>query len=125
MKIESIVLFTDNLKKQVDFFTVKLGFVIQEENSLFNDAPCIVLKGENAQPSLVIAKGAPENTFNNLIVLNTDDCLREYHKLHEAGINFCSEPQYIPLGLGAEFLDPAGNRFLLLETRKYAESWSI
>jgi len=59
--------------------------------------------------------------FKTQIILNTDDCLKEYHNLKTAGIDFIDQPQYLAIGLAAEFNDDYGNQYILLEERNYNE----
>lgn len=68
----------------------------------------------------MILKQAQSNKITPPIILNTDDCLNDYHSLKTAGVNFHNEPQYLPIGLGAEFSDPLGNHYLLIEERIYS-----
>ncbi|CAN5331745.1 hypothetical protein BH09BAC6_BH09BAC6_36140 [soil metagenome] len=59
-------------------------------------------------------------SFNKPIVINTDDCLRDYHHLRVAGINFEGMPRYTPNGLEVVISDKNGNRYTLLEKRDYS-----
>lgn len=58
-------------------------------------------------------------SINKPMVINTDDCLRDYHKLRMAGINFEGMPRYTPNGLEVVVADKNGNRYTLLEKRNY------
>jgi len=55
------------------------------------------------------------------IVINTDDCLRDYHHLNASGIKFSRAPRYTPNGLEVVFVDAYGNKYTLLEKRDYSE----
>ncbi|MEO6850787.1 MAG: hypothetical protein ABI203_03510 [Mucilaginibacter sp.] len=55
------------------------------------------------------------------VVVNTDDCLRDYHQLSIAGIKFEKTPGYTMYGLETKFTDEYGNKYKLLEKRDYSE----
>jgi len=120
MKIKYIPIFTDDLERQVNFFTENLGFEIHGKKNILPGQESILLKTNNPDVFMVVMKDTAYEYRKNRIVLNTDDCLNDYHALKKMiGIKFFNEPQYLPMGLGAEFSDPAGNRYLLIEERSY------
>lgn len=53
------------------------------------------------------------------LVLNTTDCIKDYLQLKANGVAFAKVPDYSDKGLEAEFMDPYGNVFTLLEERIY------
>ncbi|MEJ2904901.1 hypothetical protein WAE58_20820 [Pedobacter panaciterrae] len=53
------------------------------------------------------------------LVLNTTDCIKDYLQLKANGVVFAKVPDYNDKGLEAEFIDPYGNVFTLLEERIY------
>ena len=55
------------------------------------------------------------------VIINTDDCLRDYHQLKMAGIKFEKKPGYSLYGLEATFIDDHGNNYKLLEKRDYSD----
>jgi hypothetical protein len=55
------------------------------------------------------------------IIINTDDCLRDYLQLGLVGIKFEKKPQYTAYGLEVDFTDDNGNKYRLLEQRNYSE----
>jgi hypothetical protein len=69
---------------------------------------------------------AKNNSFSmidadEIILVNTDDCLRDYHLLNIAEIRFAGKPKYTSNGLEATIIDDYGNRYTLLEKRDYSE----
>lgn len=55
------------------------------------------------------------------IIVNTDDCLRDYCQLNLAGLKFEKKPQYTSDGLEVKIIDDNGNKYKLLEKRDYTE----
>lgn len=120
MKIKYLPVFTNDIEKQVIFFTTNLGFEIYGKKHIFSGQESILIKTHSPDIFIAIVADAANEYRRGHIVLNSDDCLSDYHHLKMAGVIFCSEPQYLPLGLGIEFIDPSGNRYLLIEERSYS-----
>jgi len=55
------------------------------------------------------------------LVVNTDDCLREYYCLDKAGIKCEGIPRYTGEGLELTVTDDSGNKYILLEQRDYSD----
>ena len=119
MKIKYLPVFTNDIEKQVSFFTDCLGFEIYGKKPIFSGQESILIKTHSADVFIAIIKDTANEYRRGHIVLNCDDCLNDYHKLKMAGVIFCNEPQYLPIGMGIEFIDPFGNRYLLIEERSY------
>ena len=66
------------------------------------------------------AAGMPEN-LNEAIIINTDDCQRDFHQLKTAGIQIGKTPKYTANGLEAAFADNYGNKYVLVEKRDYSD----
>jgi hypothetical protein len=64
--------------------------------------------------------GRTEN-LNETIIINTDNCLRDFHQLKNAGIQIEKAPKYTANGLEAVIADNYGNRYLLVEKRDYSD----
>jgi len=119
MKIKYIPIFTNDIEKQASFFIENLGFEIYSKKNILSAQECIVVKTTSPDIFLVIIKDNGNEYRKCHIVVNTDDCLNDYHSMKMAGITFYNEPEYLPMGLGVEFMDPSGNRCLLIEERSY------
>jgi catechol 2,3-dioxygenase-like lactoylglutathione lyase family enzyme len=122
MRLRYTTAFADDIEKQIDFYTEKLGFKVAEKSFLYNDSECPVLYTSSLDLFLIIANSGENSNSAGCIILNTHDCLNDYHTLKLAGVCFCKAPRYLPMGLAAEFLDPGNNRVLLLEERTYNKS---
>ena len=121
MKIKYIPIFTDDIERQVKFFTDNLGFDVCDKKNLLSSRECVIMHTASPDVFMLIAKDYGYDTKKCNIVVNTDDCLMDYHYLKLAGIWFYNEPQYTSTGLRAEFADLSGNRCLLIEERNYNE----
>lgn len=117
MKLKYIPVFAEDPDAQISFYTQKLGFNPISNMSFAEGEEYAVLQADNLDVALVVGGSA----FKSCVILNTDDCLKDYHLYKTAGVFFSTVPRYLPTGLAAEFLDPSGNRFILLEERNYTE----
>jgi hypothetical protein len=72
---------------------------------------------------LLTSKHSMESGFtrDEVIVVNTDDCLRDYHLLNATGITFEKKPQYTRNGLEAVIIDQYRNIYKLIEKRDYSD----
>jgi predicted enzyme related to lactoylglutathione lyase len=121
MKLKYIPVFAEDAVAQIDFYTQKLGFNAISNISFMKGEESIVLQADNLDVALVMTVSHNGDAYKSCIILNTEDCLKDYHLYKAAGVFFCEAPRYLPTGLAAEFLDPGGNRFILLEERNYTE----
>jgi len=62
-----------------------------------------------------------ESTSGPELTIPTNDCLRDYLRLFKAGFTVETLPHYTDDGLKVTIRDDAGNRFLIVEKRDYAE----
>ncbi len=106
--------------ESVQFFTGKLGFE-QVRNVTIRNRPCAALRISESGPLLVLeeAEAGYPTMQPGRIVLNTDDCLRDYYRLKKEGVIFLTRPEYLSVGLTVQFNDPSGNVFALFEQRDY------
>lgn len=121
MKIKYIPIFTDDIESQVKFFIDNLGFEVCDRKNLLTSRECVVMQTSSPDIFMLVAKDYGYGNRRCNIIVSTDDCLNDYHYLKSAGIQFYNEPQYTSTGLKAEFVDPSGNRCLLIEERNYSD----
>jgi len=111
--LKYITVTAENTEDEFKLFTDMLGFEFKGTITLTPDIPCSLFyhRTDGAYIALM-----PEcNARNNIMILNTSDCLSSYHELRRKGIRFLYAPNYVWLGWVAEFEDETGNRFVLLE----------
>lgn len=121
MKLKYVPVYAGSFEEQLKFYTEKLGFKIAENILFYEDAECTLLDTGDYNVLLAISKQNLHADSKSCIILNTDDCLNDHYTLRAAGVSFDTEPEYQPIGLVAEFSDPCGNKFVLLEERNYNE----
>ncbi|MDN5287843.1 MAG: hypothetical protein JWR38_4117 [Mucilaginibacter sp.] len=121
MKLKYIPVFAEDVDAQIDFYTQKLGFNVISNIGFIEGEESMVLQANNLDVAFVMAGSNRDSVYKSCIILNTEDCLKDYHLYKTAGVFFYAAPRYLPAGLAAEFLDPGGNRLILLEERSYTE----
>ena len=119
MKIKYLPVFTNDIEKQIAFFTENLGFEVYGKKCLLPDQESVLIRTNSPDLFIIILMDADKHFGRGLVIINTHDCLNDYYNLKMAGVVFDNEPHYLPMGLGAEFSDPSGNQYLLIEERSY------
>ena len=108
-----------------DFLTRILGFSFWQKTSIADGQEGIIVgEKDNANAYLLLIKDSAgsEKSCPTPIIINTDDCIKDYHNLMEQGVEIVKKPQYTALGLAAEIADGEGNHYTLLEERNYLEN---
>jgi len=70
---------------------------------------------------LLCSPGETANKLGEAIAINTDNCLRDFHRLKNADIQIVKAPRYTINGLEAVFADNYGNKYVLVEKRDYSD----
>ncbi|RZK76544.1 MAG: hypothetical protein EOO85_11090 [Pedobacter sp.] len=111
------VLFVKSEEISVNFFIDQLGFKMYQKIEI-NGKVCPLLQNANKDLMAFI-----ENTGRDEInIMNTDDCLRDYYFFKQKNVEILGKPQYHHDGLTIDFNDPSGSRFVLLEERDYTDA---
>lgn len=123
LEIRYLVIPVKDREASLEFFCGKLGFQAAGSVNIRN-RHCAALKINDKGPLLVLEETDIEDEKDvslrsERIVLNTDDCLRDYYKLKSLGVTFLNKPEYLSVGLSVRFTDPSGNQFSLFEQRDY------
>jgi len=63
-----------------------------------------------------VGNQAAEHVF---LVLETDDCMKDFHTLKSRGVKFYGEPQEMPWGIEVVFEDLYGNIYDLLQVKSF------
>lgn len=124
MEESYIPVIVNKLDRALRFFTGKLNFIVSEEVEMLPGLKTQVVSPQNRSLSLVLVESPSSDHIysRNKIIIKTDDCIRDYCTFKKAGVRFKSEPQYNATGLMANFSDPFGNLYALLEVRNYKMS---
>jgi predicted enzyme related to lactoylglutathione lyase len=124
MKTKYFLVYVDDMDKELAFYIEKLHFKNKRVISLPDDKEGILLQPNNGGHGelclCLIEKSASDSNLPT-VILNTENCLKEFHYLKYRGVKAAQLPRYISLGLSAGFSDGLGNKFLLLEERDYSE----
>jgi len=103
-------------------FYKKLGFTVAEDVP-FGTQRWVTLRlpddevvsltlnvAETPEDQALVGKQGGSQPFFGIV---TDDCLREYRRMKEAGVKFHGEPQVQPYGTGVTLEDLYGNKIYL------------
>jgi catechol 2,3-dioxygenase-like lactoylglutathione lyase family enzyme len=103
-------------------FYKKLGFIVAEDVP-FGTQRWVTLRlpddevvsltlnmAETPEDQALVGKQGGSQPFFGIV---TDDCLREYRQIKEAGVKFHGEPQVQPYGTGVTLEDLYGNKIYL------------
>ncbi len=121
MKIKHIMVFVKDMDEAIGFFTEKLGFSADDSAAFDAHNKQVPIRINNTDQYLNLVVDKEKAGFKTRVILNTEDCLKDYHHLKTQGVDFKNQPQYLSAGLYAEFNDNYGNEFVLLEERNYNE----
>lgn len=104
-----------NLKMASAFFREQLNLHVKPKSLKYFEG-AIVFYSPTTRIFLS-EKVHPEQTKE--VNLYTEDCLEHYCRLKTKNVLFENEPHYLPSGLSVVFTDTDGNKYHLLESRKY------
>ena len=121
-RISVLGLYVKDQDAAIDFYTRKLGFVLAEDVPfgrqrwvtlrLPDDEVVSIslnLAETDEDRSLVGKQGGSEPLFG----IVTDNCLMEYRRMKDAGVQFHGEPQVQPYGTGVTLEDLYGNKIYM------------
>lgn len=121
MIIKYVAVQTHNMNEESNFLQDVLGYKVTREIELWEGVHCKLFSKNDHSFHLILIPGYVDFKGKSIIVLNTNNCLEDYHKMKSSGVKFQDEPHYLGSGLLAEFEDSSGNHFILLEEREYEE----
>ena len=121
-RISLLTLLVKNQDSAIEFYTRGLGFVVAEDLP-FGPKRWVTLRlPEDQGPSIALNLAETEGDLalvgkqagsQPLFAMVTDDCLREYRRMKDAGVRFHGEPQVQPYGTGVLLEDLYGNKIYL------------
>jgi len=126
-RLSLLSVYVKDQDEAIAFYTKKLGFVVVEDVP-FGPQRWVTLRlpddevvsialnlaMTDADRALVGKQGGSQPYFG----IVTDDCLREYRRMKDAGVKFQGEPQVQPYGTGVTLEDLYGNKVYLNEEPK-------
>ena len=102
-------IWSEDLNKLLPFYRDVVGLRPGMES------PGFVILGDPGGPALALGThsdvhGASTDPNRHMVLLETDDCIREHQRLVDAGVTFIQDPEAMDGGLTiATFRDPEGN----------------
>jgi len=121
-RISALGLYVEDQDAAIDFYTRKLGFVLAEDVP-FGSQRWVTLRlpdDEVASISLNLAETDEDRALvgkqggsQPLFGIVTDNCLREYRRMKDAGVQFHGEPKVQPYGTGVTLEDLYGNKIYM------------
>ncbi|SEQ79452.1 VOC family protein [Pedobacter rhizosphaerae] len=101
-------------------FPVQVSSFIDTDIFL-KDCLATALPGAAHENDIWVKRVLQQDNQMQKITLQTEDLLKDYCRFKASGINFTQTPVYSEEGLYAEFSDPFGNDYILMEKRNYNE----
>lgn len=124
-KIGHVTILVKDYDEAIDFYTKKAGFELLQDNAFgdrmrwvtvapSNDSETAIVfvEADTAEKLERVGTQAANHVF---LVVQTDDCYRDYEKMKSNGVNFFGEPKEVPWGIEVVFEDLYGNRMDLLQ----------
>jgi catechol 2,3-dioxygenase-like lactoylglutathione lyase family enzyme len=121
-RIALLNLLVKNQDAAIEFYTRKLGFVVVEDVPFgpkrwvtlrLPDDPVLTLALNLAEADGDVALVGRQAGSQPFFSIATDDCLKDYRRMKEAGVQFHGEPQVQPYGTGVLLEDLYGNKIYL------------
>lgn len=124
-KMGHITLLVKDYDEAIAFYVNKLGFELLADNefgdgmrwvavapSAHNETALVFVVADTEEKLARTGNQAADHVF---LVVETDDCRRDYERMKADGVVFLGEPRDMPWGIEAVFEDLYGNRLDLLE----------
>ena len=125
--LDLIALIVPDYDEAITFFVDVLDFdLVEDEPSLTNEGGpkrWVVVRPKGGGAGLLLARADGDRQSQTVgsqfagrvgLFLRVDDFDETYRRMHEAGVEFVSEPRTEPYGKVAVFLDHVGNKWDLL-----------
>lgn len=124
-KIGHITLLVRDYDEATEFYVKKLGFALIADNAFGPGMRWVaVAPSKDAETAIVFVRAdTPEKearvgtqaSDHVFLVVQTDDCRRDYEAMKSRGVEFFGEPQDVPWGVEVVFRDLYGNRLDLVQ----------
>jgi catechol 2,3-dioxygenase-like lactoylglutathione lyase family enzyme len=129
MKIDHITILVKDQTEAATFYVEKLGFQKREDTVLWGDMRWVTVSPKD-QPDLELTfvlantedklKALGEQAGDHVfLILETDDCQRDFEAMKAKGVKFYGEPTEQAWGIEVVFEDLYGNLIDLIQRRKH------
>ncbi|GAE07999.1 VOC family protein [Paenibacillus sp. JCM 10914] len=123
--IGHITLLVRDYDEAIAFYTEKAGFALLADNAFGGGMRWVaVAPSKESQTGIVFVKADTTEKESRVgsqvadhvsLVIETDDCRRDYEQMRAKGVIFHGEPSEVPWGIEVVFEDLYGNRLDLLQ----------
>lgn len=123
-----VTVLVDDHDEALEFYTDKLGFEVREDDAMpgggrwltvglpGKEIPKLTLvEADTDEKRALVGRQAADHV---LFVVETDDCRATFETYADRGVEFTQEPEAVPWGVHATFVDCYGNRFNVVETHE-------
>ncbi len=124
-KIGHISILVHDYDEAIAFYTDKAGFVLLADNAFGEGIRWVaVAPSAESATAIVFVQADTEEKRSRVgsqaanhvfLVVETDDCQRDYEQMKAKGVHFHGEPSVVPWGMEVVFEDLYGNRLDLLQ----------
>ena len=124
-KLGHVTLLVENYDEAIEFYTRKAGFRLLTDNNFGNgmrwvtvapsedsETAIVFVEADTAEKKARVGSQAANHVF---LVVQTDDCRRDYESMRANGVKFFGEPREVPWGIEVVFEDLYGNRLDLVQ----------
>ena len=128
-KIGHITILVKDYDEAIDYYTNTLDFTLISDNSFGEGMRWVtVAPAKHHETAFVFVEADTDDKKERVgsqaaghvfLVIETDDCIRDYHNMKEKGVIFLGEPKDMPWGIEVVFEDLYGNRYDLLQVKSY------
>ncbi|GIQ71349.1 hypothetical protein XYCOK13_41730 [Xylanibacillus composti] len=128
-KIGHLTILVHDYDEAIAFYTEKAGFALLADNafgegmrwvavapSADSDTAIVFVQADTEEKRQRVGSQAADHVF---LVVETDDCYRDYEQMKARGVTFHGEPSEVPWGVEVVFEDLYGNRLDLLQPREF------
>jgi catechol 2,3-dioxygenase-like lactoylglutathione lyase family enzyme len=121
-RLSLLSVFVKDQDAAIEFYTKRLGFELVEDVPLGpqrwvtlrlpdDDVVSLTLKlAQTDEHRALVGKQGGSQPFFAMV---TDDCIREYGRMKDAGVKFHGEPDIQPYGTGVTLEDLYGNKIYM------------
>jgi predicted enzyme related to lactoylglutathione lyase len=123
--IGHVTILVKSYDEAIDFYTNKAGFELLSDTAFGNgmrwvtvapskdsEAAIVFVEADTVEKTERVGSQAANHVF---LVVQTDDCYRDYNTMKSNGVQFFGEPKQVPWGIEVVFEDLYGNRLDLLQ----------
>lgn len=123
-----VTVLVEDQDEALAFYTETLGFEVREDDEMPGGGRWLTVGVPGAEtPKLTLVEADAEGKRDLVgrqagdhvrFVVATDDCRATFETYADRGVEFTQEPEEVPWGVHATFVDLYGNRFNVVETHE-------